>query len=139
MIRAGTAFWIRHQSSKHHLYFSLTATRMPDDPVLLVNATTRRSTSDVTCVLRPGVHPRIKNESVIEYGRSIVCRARDLLELPSTWPDLYQRVEDAAPELLRRIQEGGLKSRRLADKHRQLLLAELSRNGVSFKGGTPSR
>ncbi len=131
MIRPGAAFWIRHQSSKQHLYFALTSAHSPDDSVLLVNATTRRSTSDATCVLHPNVHPRIKNESVIEYGRAFVCRARDLVELPSEWPDLYHRVEDASPLLLRRIQEGGLLSPRLADKHRQLLLSELGQGGVS--------
>ncbi len=138
MIRAGAAFWIKYQSSRHHLYFAVTSARTADDPVLLVNATTRRDTSDTTCVILPNEHPRIKNESVIEYGRAIVCRARDLVELPSVWPDLYCRVEDASPSLLRRIQDGGLLSPRLADKHRQLLLLELSYDGVSSSEEAPA-
>jgi hypothetical protein len=127
MIRAGTVFWIKYRSSKHHLYFVITSARTSDDPVLLVNATTRKSTSDTTCVLLPNAHPRIKKESAVEYGRSMVCRSRDLLELPSTWPDLYQRVEDASPELLRQVQDGALRSLRMIEKHRRLVLTELDR------------
>lgn len=131
MIRAGSVYWIKYQRSKHHLYFVITSARTADDRVLLVNATTRKSTSDTTCILVPNVHPPIKQECVIEYGHSIACQARDLLDLLSQWPDLYRCVEDAGPELLRQIQDGALRSPRLAEKHRQLLLAELSRGEAS--------
>jgi hypothetical protein len=127
MIQAGSVYWIKYQSSKHHLYFAITSARTPDDPVLLVNATTRKSTSDTTCILVPNLHPCVKKESVIEYGRSFVCQARALLNLLSQRPNLWRRVEDASPELLCRIQEGALRSPRLVEKHRRLLLSELGR------------
>jgi hypothetical protein len=128
MISLGDAFWWRPRGSGQpsHLYFVITRPRGPDQEVLLVNMSTKRKGSDLSCILKPGDHPEIEHESIIEYGKALTTRIRDLERMLSQFPDLCSRAEKASPELIRKIQEGGLRSPHLAEEYKRWIEKELT-------------
>jgi len=116
MVSLGDVYW---------LYFVITTPVSPDSKILLVNATTKRKGSDLSCELEPGEHPRITHESVIQYAEAFVITARHLERAEQKLPDHYKKVEPASPSLIRRIQEAGLKSPHLAERYKQMIRREL--------------
>lgn len=90
-----------------------------------MNATTKREGSDLSCVLKPGDHPRITHESVIQYADAFDITPRSLVQGEKIAPDYYKKVEPASPSLIRRIQEAGLRSPHLAERYKQMIRKEL--------------
>ena len=131
MVSLGDVYWLHRPSAGKtlHLYFVITTPVSPDSKILLVNATTKREGSDLSCELEPGDHPRITHESVIQYGEAFVITARDLERAEQKLPGHYKKVEPASPSLIRRIQEAGLKSPHLAERYKQMIREELGLTG----------
>lgn len=102
-MQLGDTFWAGHL----HIVCSNPA---PDGSVVVFNATTPRSDSDRNCILRAGEHPSIEHESVITYeqGRLLSTAQQNQLEHSQLFPRM--RRERASSGLIRRIQEGALKS-----------------------------
>lgn len=127
MVSLGDVYWLHRPSTGQtlHLFFVITTPVSPDSKILLVNATTKRKGSDLSCVLEPGDHPRITHESVIQYANPYVTTPRQLEQGEQTLPNLYKKVEPASPSLIRRIQEAGLRSPHLEERYKQMIRAEL--------------
>ncbi|MEE9259942.1 MAG: hypothetical protein V3U40_02375 [Candidatus Scalindua sediminis] len=60
-----------------HLYIIIS---IVDTKALLVNVTTKKASSDVSCVLQVGDHDFINRESVINYGEAIIAEIDNLKE-----------------------------------------------------------
>lgn len=68
MISLGDTFhWQSGMSAYPHFYIVM-AEDTSDGQVLVVNATTKRNTSDLSCILNPADHNYIKHDSVINYA-----------------------------------------------------------------------
>jgi hypothetical protein len=85
-----------------------------DGKVLLVNVTTPKYDSDLTCVLRDGDHPFLTHDSVINYGDATASEV-ELLKL-SVRTKLFTPKDPVSGELLKRIQAGALISPALPPK-----------------------
>ena len=127
LIAPGFAVWIKNpaQGRKPHLYFVIAGPVGDEGRILLVNMTTKREGSDLSCVLSPGDHPCVKHESVVEYGRALYTTVASLEMQMRKLPDLFKPDVPASPELLRRLREGALRSPHLEPMYKQLVKAEL--------------
>ena len=77
-IRLGDAFLLDTPPNGQHLYIAIAKTTQ--DKYLFVNVTTRRSNSEMTCILSPGpdVPPFVIRESVVAYQ---FAREMDVVQL----------------------------------------------------------
>jgi hypothetical protein len=122
-INLGDAFLIDTPPNGEHLYIAIAKTS--ENRYLFVNVTSRRSNSEVSCILAPGsdVPSFIVRESVVTYQ---YAREMDAIELAS-----LITVGSPVPKgscsatILERIQQGGLVSKRLKNKYKTALKAFL--------------
>jgi hypothetical protein len=122
-INLGDAFLIDTPPNGEHLYIAIAKTS--ENRYLFVNVTSRRSNSEVSCILVPGsdVPSFIVRESVVTYQ---YAREMDAIELAS-----LITVGSPVPKgscsatILVRIQQGGLASKRLKNKYKSALKAFL--------------
>jgi len=97
-----------------HLWIVITEPRPPDFQCVIVSVTTQKPHSDATVVLRPGDHPFITRDSVIQYLDARFADARGLDDIIEK--GLAKRRDSCSPELLERIQDGVGHSRFLPKK-----------------------
>jgi hypothetical protein len=122
-INLGDAFLIDTPPNSQHLYIAIAPTS--GDNYLFVNVTTRRSNSDVSCILVPGsdVPGFIVSESIVAYQ---FAREMDATELASfITPGSPIPKGYCSDTILERIQQGGLESKRLKNKYKNDLKAFL--------------
>jgi mRNA-degrading endonuclease toxin of MazEF toxin-antitoxin module len=87
-----------------HLWIVVTEPQPPDYQCVIVSVTTQKRNSDPTVILRPGDHPFVTRDSVIQYVDARFADARGLDELIEK---RLAKVRDRClPELLERIQAG---------------------------------
>lgn len=88
---------------------------------LFVSVSTRRRKSDISCILTPGegVPECIQNESIIQYKFAREMEIQELCLLSSGGSPVVQ--DSCSPELLARIQQGGLESKQLKHRLKKLL------------------
>ncbi|MCY7321036.1 MAG: hypothetical protein LH660_04355 [Phormidesmis sp. CAN_BIN36] len=115
----GDAFLISTPPNGSHLYIAIAQTSASD--YLFVNITSRKSNSENACVLRPGlgVPGFIVRESVVAYqfAREInVSELAELIKVGSPIPN-----GSCSVSVLTKIQQGGLTSRRLSNRHKAAL------------------
>lgn len=122
-IRLGDAFLIDTPPNNQHLYIAILKTA--ENRYLFVNATTRRSNSDPSCILRPGsgVPKFINCESVIDYRYAREMNATELLKVITKGSPIPKGTCSSA--ILNQIQQGGLASKRLKNRYKVLLKAYL--------------
>lgn len=92
----------------------------PGTNALAFNLTTYRPGPycDTACIVQPGEHPFVTRASVVEYRKAAFG--------PQTaWERGCYPREPMAPALLRRIQEGALKSRFCDEAHQRIIRALL--------------
>lgn len=117
MLRVGSCFSIPTPPKGHHIFIAI-AEAAPDR-FLCVNVTTRRKTSELTCVLNPSDHPKITHESVINYKDArIISRTKFNTLHRDGRCRQHNNVEGY---VLDRIKQGGSTSKRLAKKFKKLL------------------
>lgn len=104
MIRAGRTLFLTKDS---HLWIVISE---PDDAgrVLIVNLTTKRTTSDATVVLVPGDHPYVKHDTAVAFAYARLAKVDTLEALVNEGPGSFHA--DIPPALLMRIQQGLLVS-----------------------------
>lgn len=122
-INLGDAFLIDTPPYGEHLYIAIAQTS--SDQYLFVNITTRRSSSEDTCILTPGedVPSFIVRESVVAYQ---FAREWDATELASKiTPGSRVPKGSCSAMILTRIQQGGVASKRLTRKYKNALQAFL--------------
>ena len=122
-INLGNAFLIDTPPNGEHLYIAIAKTS--ENRYLFVNVTSRRSNSEVSCILMPGsdIPSFIVRESVVTYQ---YAREMDAIELASliTFGSPVPKGSCSAT-ILERIQQGGLASKRLKNKYKTALKAFL--------------
>jgi hypothetical protein len=119
-IHLGDAFLLDIPTTgNEHLYIAIAQTE--NDKFLFVNVTTRRSKSETACILNPGVGvPKfIKNESVIAYQYAREMNATQLESLMTTGSPIPK--DSCSADILGKIQQGGLVSKRLPKKFKKAL------------------
>jgi len=88
-----------------HLFVVLTEPTSEDLPrVVIVGLTTKRFHSDTTVVLSPSDHPFLDKLTVPFYAKMRMVRVDELKDRA------FRRYEDATPEVLRRLQQGAIRS-----------------------------
>ncbi len=115
----GDAFLIDTPPYGEHLYIAIAQTS--NNKYLLVNVTTRRRNSEVTCVLLPGAEMPsfIQHESVIAYR---FAREMDAGEIERViTPGSPRPKTRFSAKVLRRIQQGALESDELRNRYKTTL------------------
>jgi hypothetical protein len=118
-INVGDAFLLTTPPNDRHLYIAIA--KISDDSYLFVNATTRRQNSEDTCILLPGsdVPEFIRNESVIVYKYAREISAVEIDKLITQGDCTIKGV--CSENIIERIQQGGLVSKRLSNKYKTAL------------------
>lgn len=86
---------------------------------LFVNVTTKKPSSDTSCLLKVGDHPFIKHESVINYADTQKTSI-DNLEKAFT-AGILKTQQSVSQPLLERILRGAKKSDALPEKYKKYL------------------
>ncbi len=122
-INLGYAFLINTPPNGQHLYIAIAKTSQIK--YLFVNVTTRRSSSETTCILKPGSGvPRfIVRESVVAYKFAREMDATQLANL--IVPGSLIPKGTCSTSVLAQIQKGGLVSKRLRNRYKDALKAFL--------------
>ncbi|MEO0352351.1 MAG: hypothetical protein AAF282_20110 [Cyanobacteria bacterium P01_A01_bin.15] len=118
-IHLGDSFLIDTPPNKQHLYIAISKTS--EDRYLFVNATSRRASSDTSCILRPGsgVPKFISCESVINYRYAREMNVSELLKVITKDSPIPKGTCSSA--ILNQIQKGGLASKRLKNRYKVFL------------------
>lgn len=121
-IKIGDAFLLETPPNVPHLYIAIASTE--NDKYLFVNLTTRRPNSEIACILLPdteGMPSYVKAESIIDYRFKYVCEL-DTNELARRIC-VGSRIPKCTfpPDILEKIQVGGLISKRLQNMHKDAL------------------
>ena len=96
----------RDRKKPPHLWTVLTPPKA--GKVIIVNFTTKRDFSDPSTVLNVGDHPFVKHLTVIDYYKTQLVNVAPLKEgIKNGWFSEHSALK---PEILRRVQEGLLKS-----------------------------
>ena len=122
-INLGDAFLLDTPPSNEHLYIAIA--QLSESSYLFVNVTSRRPTSDDSCVLLPGsdVPSFVVRESVVAYQYAREINATELADLITEGSPIPKG--SCSEDVLLQIQQGGLKSRRLKNKYKDSLKAFL--------------
>lgn len=122
-INLGDAFLIDTPPNGEHLYIAIAQTSGSN--YLFVNVTTRRNSSETTCILLPGsgVPSFIVRESVVAYQFAREMDATELAGLITVGSPIPKG--SCSMPVLTQIQQGGLVSKRLRNKYKTALKAFL--------------
>ena len=130
MVDPGDTFFIQVPNARRDpiRYFVLTSLDVSTDGTLLcVYLKSLRLGSDTSCVVRPDEYPGVTEDHVVEYGHPLLADFHALAGALENNPDVSWRSHLCSPELLRRMQEGALKSDYISPRYRKLVEAELKR------------
>lgn len=102
-----------------HLYIAIC--EITKNKFLFVNVTTRRAKSETTCILNAGVGVPsfVKHESVICYQFAREMTKKDINALTTKGSTIPK--DSCSSEVLNKIQQGGLISKRLPKKYKEVL------------------
>lgn len=101
-VRIGFTFRFEDRPGNDHLHVVVSRTDRPD--IVIVNLTTQRSRSDLSCVVRPGEHRFVVRNSVVAYGFAEVISSSVLhAKLASGDISPHDPMSD---DLVRRIWDG---------------------------------
>jgi hypothetical protein len=100
-----------------HLYCVLAV--LEDGSILVCHLTTGRRHSDRTCLIKPGEHSFVKQETSVLYSQAYVCAVGEQLEAFER--QIRKPFEPLSDGLLTRIKEGALVSPETPDKIKALL------------------
>lgn len=115
-INLGDAFLVNTPPNGEHLYIAIAQTS--ESKFLFVNVTTRRGSSETTCILLPGagVPSFVVRESVIAYQFAREMDATELAALITPGSPIPKGTCSAV--VLAQIQQGGLASKRLKNRYK---------------------
>lgn len=126
-IRLGDAFLIKTPPQGKHLYIAIAPVlgyqfeKTTQPRHLFVSINSRQPKSETVCILEPGpeVPDFITDESVVNYRFARELTAKDLTKLMPT--DSRAAEGQCSDSVLKRIQQGGLVSKRLKNRYRLAL------------------
>ena len=109
-------FW-KDDSSGGHFYVVITPPSFPE--VLVVNFSKQGPRKDQSCVVKPGCHPNIVEESVVAFDYAAVVPT---LEVQRNIDEgVFELKDDAAHDLLVSIWDGAYETNRMTIRCRDLL------------------
>ncbi len=115
-ISLGTVFW-REDDSGGHFYVVITPPSYPE--ILVVNFTTQGRRKDQSCVVQPGEHANIVDESVISFDHAAVVLTS---EVQTRVDDgTFSLKDTVTDELLLKVWEGAYKTNRMTIRCQELL------------------
>ena len=117
VLKLGTSFQFNDRLDDNHLYVVVSDPRLPE--VVIVNVTTKRRFSDVSCELCAGDHPFIQHDSCISYAHAQII-ALALIENKLASGDVRLRDEFSS-SLIHRIWEGAERTRHLSNRCTDML------------------
>ena len=100
-----------------HLYCVLAV--LEDGSIIVCHLTTNRRHSDRTCLIQPGDHSFIKQETSVAYVSAFVCSGGD--QLAAFERQIRRPFEPLSEGLLARMRSGALASQETPDKIKELL------------------
>jgi|ERR1019366_1845646 hypothetical protein len=105
-----------------HLWVVIT---IPDGTgvVLIVNFTSHRPSCDESCVVEVGEHPFVKHKTVVAYEKARSCDPK----VQAMFKSNASRRDPVSADLLKRIQEGALKSDLTVKKYQKLVAASVAK------------
>jgi len=117
MLNIGDTFLLATPPNDMHLFIVIASFQHGN--YLCVNITTLRHNSDTSCILQSGDHPFIKHDSVINYKGA---QELNPLEIPNLTKNgkFYKRTAISST-ILKKIQYGGINSKRLKKKFKKVL------------------
>ena len=118
-IRLGDAFLIKTPPKGKHLYVAIAKTSKTRH--LFVSINSRQPKSETVCILKPGpdVPDFIIHESVVNYRFARELTAKDLAKLIPA--GIRATKGQCSNSVVKRIQEGGLASKRLKNRYKLAL------------------
>lgn len=117
-LQVGDSFILRDDQIGAHLHVIVAQTNQENHgQVMLVYVTDSQSYKDHTTILNPGDHPFINKVSWVKYQNILICQRSSLENR------IVRHHEPVSDELLKRIQDGILKSK-LASKENKALFRE---------------
>ena len=126
MLSLGQSFQYKDFNSSEwsHIWFIVTTPAGQNGTALILNVTTRYSTTqDTNCILRPGDHDAIDRESVINYGES---ERPQIVDTASYQPNHSLRIwAPVADAVLNRIHNGAEGSPFIEPKFLRMIEQEL--------------
>ena len=92
------------KQQKRHLRIVVSNVNKDMECLVVTLVSKKYEWQDSTCVLNVGDHPFIKHPSVIDYK---ICQKVNVVKiLNGVRKGLFLRMEDVAPDVLKRIQDG---------------------------------
>lgn len=109
MLKPGDAFLLpKPNEDVSHLWIILTSADPENGRVIIVNFTTRRPHSDTTVIIHPREHPFVVRPTVVFYADARLVLLSDIEA--AIQQGITRPHEPLAPALLKRVQEGLLRS-----------------------------
>jgi len=97
-----------------------------DGSVVVFNTSTPRANSDRTCTVKAHEHPSVPHDSIIPYERGEIVTADEQQRMEASPAFAGMRRAPATVQLVRRIQEGALKSLQTSLEIQDIIRQELS-------------
>lgn len=115
-LKLGTVFW-KDDCNEGHYCVVITPPSHPE--VLIVNFTTQGPRKDQSCVLQPGDHPVLVDESVVAFEYAAVFPTDEVQKCIDD--NTFEVKVDASEELLIKIWDGAFRTRRMTIRCSELL------------------
>lgn len=127
MIELGTTFWGGNPDdpSGKHLWFVISDPNRNSGFALIVNMTTFREGSENCCVLQQGEHPGVDCKSAINYLRARNVLGENIEKAYRKRPNHIVFAERADMDLIIKILQGALESKRISPECRDIAKREL--------------
>jgi hypothetical protein len=109
-------------NNKEHLFIVIAA-GTHCDVVLLVNITTPKIGCDNSCCINIGEHSFVTHTSVVNYADSRITPIANLEYCLGN--GIFKKNNPVSKQLLRKIQDGALKSPDIREGHRNFLISYL--------------
>jgi hypothetical protein len=98
--------------------------------IAFLNFTSRRQNSDLNCVIKPGEHPFVAQETVIAYERGQLLGVNEQAHVLAN-PTICPPRKPVSPQLLERIQNGALKSDLTPEKIKDAIRDSMAKQQLS--------
>lgn len=115
MLSVGDTFYAKApKSTDKHLYIIIAIREFTED-ALFVNITTDNGNHERCCTLQRGDHPFIRHNSTVNYGDA---KTSDVSKIEAAINSgLFTPDKPVSPSLLKKIQEGALRSQAFPPKY----------------------
>ncbi len=121
-MKAGDTFFLKKGAADNHLRVILSDPEAFPDQVVFATLTSFDLTKESACIIQPGEHPFVKNQTCIAYDRLIACRSTELSRLEAASQIVWN--VSVSQVLLERIREGASLSRDIKPRMLKILLEQ---------------